>query len=220
MIISTKKKYVFIAVPKTGSTAIEECLQRADEGVIRNHVPASKGALIKVGTHASVQEVKDILGKQSSDYLFIGFLRDPSELVLSKYHFYRSGRAAKEHGLTRFRREQVVKFNIGVMFRVLAAQLLPFKLWVRLYPYKSTAHFVTDNTGDLDLDYVGSFSDLERDFCEIFSKFGYSPDQLRLGVTNKTTYDRRSAKSSNLKKVLNRRIPRDVAIYERAIGPR
>lgn len=61
-------------------------------------------------------------------------------------------------------------------------------LWLLVYPYKSSASFVTDQAGALCLDVVGNFAALEDNFRDIFSQFGYRREDLTLSRTNATSY--------------------------------
>lgn len=41
--------------------------------------------------HARVVDIKARLGAAAADYTFVGFIRDPREVVVSKYYWYRNG---------------------------------------------------------------------------------------------------------------------------------
>lgn len=211
MLYSETRKFVFVAVPKTGTTAIQKRLRQIDPELHRNHVHNEAGELVHVPTHATAAEIRSIMGAAAQGFTFVAFLRDPREVVLSKYHFYRAGRAARKQGLAGGSVEER-QFHFGRALRVLGAQVLPLLLWARLYPYRSSTHFVTDSAGNLIVDHIGLQERLQEDVTSIFSTFGYSLEDLALGVANKTDYAR--SIESDLAAVVARRLPEDCALYD------
>lgn len=206
-----------IAVPKTGSTTIQDHLVDMDPAILRNQVRAESGTLVPVATHATASEIKRLMGHRAAGFRFVAFFRDPREVVLSKYHFYRSGRAAREQGILRFFKQQSEPFKPSILARVLAAQMLPLSIWARLYPYKSSAYFIADSRGEPLVDDIGLVSRLQADVDKIFKKFGYSSQDLVVPVLNKTSYDRSKVTDAKLQSILERRLPEDFALFSKIL---
>jgi hypothetical protein len=213
MLYSEDKKFIFVAVPKTGTTSIQRRLTSVDSSLLRNRVHDIAGKLVKVPTHASAIEIRKIMGPRAQEFTFVAFLRDPREVVVSKYHFYRSGRAARKQGLAKRRPGDTVRFNLGRTFRVISARLLPLSLWARFYPFSSSSHFITDCKGELIVDQIGTMERLQEDINRIFSAFGYSQAELQLGTANRTQYKR--ARDPVIDAIAERRLSEDCSLFDR-----
>lgn len=181
MLMSRERKYVFVEVPKTGTSAIAKRLLEIDPTLERDIVYLDDGQRIHLSsTHTSAAELRRILGKSTDEYTFIGFLRDPVELITSKYFYYKVGRVKDD--IRGDRR------TIGRIIRHLSTRVLPLHLWILIYPYKGSASFITDQDGELCIDIVGNFHHLEPNFADIFARFGYHRSDLVLRKTNATHY--------------------------------
>lgn len=216
MLYSEDRKFVFVAVPKTGTTALQRRLREVDPGIRHNAVQDAQGTLVKVPTHATASEIRRIMGtERARQVTFVAFLRDPRDVLVSKYHFYRSGRAARTQGLAQSGTDAEIRYNPGTMARVLFSKALPLTVWARVYPFKSSSHFVTDGQGRVIVDRIGRTDTLQDDVNRIFSAFGYTPEQLVLGVSNRTEYDRSATRDPRLEAIVKRRLPEDCALFDR-----
>lgn len=213
MLYSPDRKFVFVAVPKTGTTAVQQRLCEVDPTILRNSVHDAQGNLVKVPTHASARQIREAMGPQAEEFTFIAFMRDPYDVLLSKYHFYRSGRAARKLRLAN-RSSRDGRFDLGRILRVLSAQLLPLRVWARLYPYKSSIHFIVDDCGSLIVDHIGLMEHLQEDVLSIFIPLGYTPDELKLSVTNRTNYEHNDCRNPRLEAIVARKSPKDCELYK------
>ena len=213
MLYSEDRKFIFVAVPKTGTTSIQNRLRKLDPDLLQNRVRDGQGTLVKVSTHASALEIRKIMGPRAQEFTFVAFLRDPRDVVVSKYHFYRSGRAARKQGLANVQPGDTIRFNLGRTLRVLSAQLLPLSFWARFYPFSSTAHFIPDGSGRLIVDQIGTMERLQEDVDRIFGAFGYSREELQLGTANRTQYER--ARDPVIDAIAERRLAEDCEIFDR-----
>ncbi|MEQ6886664.1 sulfotransferase family 2 domain-containing protein [Salicola sp. Rm-C-2C1-2] len=215
MLFCETKKFVFIAVPKTGTTSIHSKLKNIDSDVAHNKIKTPQGEWINVRTHITAAEVQYILGDNANNYTFVAFIRDPREVILSKYHFYKSGRAHRQHGL--FQAKPFTKdFKISIALRVLLAQSLPLKAWASLYPFKSSSFFLTDNRNELKIDKLGVFDQLQDDFTRIFSELGYSHDELALNLENKSANTSSKNDLKTVEDIVLQKVPKDLEIYTTA----
>ncbi|WP_372922735.1 hypothetical protein [Roseovarius sp.] len=218
MLYSEDRKFVLVAVPKTGSSTLQKHLLDIDPNLRRNAVCDTNGNWIELPTHATAVQIRAAMGSRAKKFTFVGFLRDPRDVVVSKYYFYRKGRAARQHGIvSRLARNPETKgrvFRPGTILRVLSAQILPLRLWAQLYPYKSSAYFITDAHGTVLVDRIGRMERLQKDALAIFTDFGYAPEDLQLGRENCTDYDRSVTCDPRVAKIVARRLPEDCALFD------
>ena len=213
MLYSKDRKFIFIAVPKTGTTSIQDRLCDVDPCLLRNRVHNAAGTLVKVPTHASAAEIRIIMGARATGFTFIAFLRDPRDVLVSKYHFYRSGRAARKHGLLQAAPPRQRSFHLGLSLRVLSAQILPLPLWARFYPFPSSTSYISDGEGKLIVERLGLTENLQEDMTQIFKSFGYTFEQLQLSIVNRTEYKR--TRDPKIDAIAVRRLPEDCALFDR-----
>lgn len=207
MLFSKHRKFVFIEVPKTGTSSIADFFLDCDKTVLRNKIELANGMIEEVPTHASAEEVRSILGDTADSYTFIAFIRDTNSLLISKYAYYKSGRGYKWAMDPQAPR--------GLKLRVLAARKLPFWLWLIVYPYKLSTQFICDRDGRLLVDKLGKFENLQHDFKSIFSKLGYPESELTLPISNKSKYTQTDTHIPTISKyIVARRTSRERQILD------
>jgi hypothetical protein len=215
MLYSEARSFVFIAVPKTGTTAIQKRLMQIDPGLHRNRVKTENGDWIDIPTHATAAQVRAEMGARGEVTTFVAFLRDPRAIMVSKYHFYRTGRAARKQGLASGDAgSNGVRFQPARALRVMSALALPLPLWARLYPYSSSAGFVTDDDGKIIVDRLGLTERLQTDVNVIFGDLGYDLADLQMSTQNRTKYDRSAGWNPELAAIVERRLAKDCALYD------
>lgn len=129
--ISESKKYVFIHIPKTAGTSIREALLQSEHSFVWNWKHWM--------SHATIKEVKQHLGDEFDQYYKFAFVRNPWDIVLSKYH-----------------RRQLKTIQ-------------PFEEWIQDPGNKDAHTFrqlnwLRDDNGDVRVDFIGRFETLEYDF--------------------------------------------------------
>lgn len=210
MLISEDRKFIFLAVPKTGTTSIESHLQKLDPNIQRNAVLLPDGSWAAVHKHARAAEIYDLMGTNMKNFSVIAFVRDPTTTVISKYYYYKMGRGAERAKLAPFSR-------VGILnkLKTLSAKVLPIRLWALLYPYSMTHQFLLDHDKKLLVDMLGKFDDLQSEFERIFEKFGYNTEDLILPVTNKSGYSGdRYINDSLLKRIVALKASLDKRIFD------
>jgi hypothetical protein len=206
--LNEERKFVFIEVPKTGTTAIAKLLLEIDTGSKRNIITGVDGKAIEVPVHATVSDIRRLMGSDADRYTFVAFFRDPVDVMVSKYHFYRTGRAAQ--------RSESERGNVGRKMRVTFAQSLPIVAWCALYPFKSSSHFVLDE-GVLAIDLLGDFAEIQTEVVRIFGRLGYEADQLALTFENRTCYSPPSSTVYRwLQLIASFKTRQDLRLYEAA----
>lgn len=213
MLFSEKRKFIFIAVPKTGTTAIQKHLLELDPELKKNHLQTADGDWIKVPTHVKAREVRELMGERADEFTFVAFLRNPQDIIASKYHFYRDGRAAKKNRI--FSSASIARrINPGTLARVWFAKAMPLSIWARVYPFSSSMDFITCPNGEILIQKVGVTEKLQADVTRIFSSLGYCPDSLMIGIENQTEYDR--GKNDMLQTIARQRLPDDYYFFDQA----
>lgn len=180
MLVSEKHRFIFVAVPKTATTAIETHLMHLDPELRRNEVLGCDGKWVPVHKHVPASEIRRIMSNRFSDYRTVAFIRDPLSAAVSKYFFYKSGRGARRAKKLVFSRRA-----FGRQLRVASAKILPLRIWVLLYPYSMTHKYLLDTDGTILIQEFGDFENLQQEFERIFCQFEYSVDELQLPVVNK-----------------------------------
>ena len=174
MIISHKYKFIFIHVPKTGGTSIKHAL--IDRGLLDgkpdwriSKEDAKKYGLdekrIKVWVgHLTAREQKKIVGEEIwNSYFKFAFVRNPWERTLAAYKYMLQN--------TGFWRAHPLKF--------LCARVLSFKLWVQLKKRVLRQNkFLSDKEGNLLVDFVGRFENLQEDFNKACDRIGVTRTEL------------------------------------------
>lgn len=216
MLFSESKRFVFVAVPKTGSSAIRNHLVKVDPSIRKNEVLDAEGVWRDVHTHISAEEIRRLMGLRAQEYTFIAFFREPYDVLRSKYYFYANGRPARslDQGKVGLRdREDEGIINLGTAMRVIFARIMPLPLWALIYPFKSNARFITDSSGTLAVDAIGDFARFDEESARLFSTFGYSSEQLSFPRDNVSSYDRKVQISRYMKWVISLKMPQDQMIY-------
>jgi len=140
MLSNFKEKKIYIAIPKTATTAIENQIRTFSKEYERNILTTNDNQKVAVsGKHASLKEIANILKEDFRDYNFFALIRDPISCTISKYRYYKYGRAyermIREPELQSFKKKLKVKL----------ARLLPFSLWVLIYPLKINLKYLMIN---------------------------------------------------------------------------
>ena len=86
MIILNDKKYIYIAVPKTGTTTVQKYLLKNDTTATKNKLML-KGKEYVFREHMNTNQVKQILGENFDNFKVVAFVRHPYGRLVSSYFF-------------------------------------------------------------------------------------------------------------------------------------
>jgi Sulfotransferase family len=207
MTLSEKNRYLFIAVPKTGSSTINRFLVDNDKTSIKNTLISANGVSIHTDTHINYRETVAIIGNRINDYATFAFLRDPYEKLFSYYRY--SIRPKEKWAKYGFKAKLVRNFS----------SLIGFKIWALTFPFKPSVDFILDEKGDIGVKYLGRTEYLQSDFTEISKLENF--DFLELTGNMKWM---RATKPMDLshhlsvpwfKKLVDRRLKKDLEVYNR-----
>lgn len=163
MIISHTHRYIFVPVPKTGTHAVRQALREhlgpddiEQVGLFVNkRFPYPELAQVRHG-HLSLGDVRPHVGADVADgYFSFAFVRNPFDRFVSYCSFM-----TRENGV--FDRDPR-----GTMRRI-AFELRP----MQHIHFQPQCTLLTDERGELAVDYVGRVEEMQRGYDEICSRIG------------------------------------------------
>ncbi|HVU29529.1 MAG TPA: sulfotransferase family 2 domain-containing protein [Sphingomicrobium sp.] len=202
MIISYKHKFVFAAVPKTGTHAVRQAL-RAHLGpddieqvglFVQKKFPMPELAALQHG-HISLLQLRPHMDPGEFESFFkFAFVRNPFDRFVSYCSF-----------MTRFRGEFLANPQ-----RVMAHFLQnPPRQHVLFWPQYS---FICDSNGELLADHVGRVEEMQQSYDEIASRLGI-PSQALEKVNTSTRNDYRGYYTPALVDGVARLYARDLELF-------
>lgn len=220
MVYSKKLNLFFIAVPKTGTTSVENELLKLDPNAETSRLTLEDriihGRDMKNGIlgHARAKEIRNVMGKNLFNSLnTFAFIRNPYDKLISAYFFTKSN-----HWF--LKKQKNKNFRVYIMrlrhtLSVLLAKSLPFYIWVFFYPYRSNYSYVLDINGDRIVDYIGRTEHLELDLLTILNKFKIDSSKVELKHLNRSSHKDFSKYYSNniFKKLVGLKINKDLELY-------
>lgn len=162
MVISDKKKFIFIHNPKTAGESIEQALSPYASLIVSEPENLHK----KLNKHSYPGQIRKFVGeKKWRSYFKFVFVRNPWERLVSLYMYARG-------------RKRGVK-----------ARALPFKSYVP-YLLKKHSRFIlqTSYTAPNLVDFVGRFEQLTKHFSNICNHIGIVNELKHLNKSNHTEY--------------------------------
>jgi hypothetical protein len=163
MIISHQHRFVFAAIPKTGTHSVRQALREHMSAedleqvglFVNKRFPFEELARIRHG-HISLQQVRPFLGEQAfADYFKFAFVRNPFDRFVSYCAFM-----TRENGA--FDREP------GEVMRRMLFEMRPMH-HVLFQPQHG---FVTDEEGRLLADYIGRVEDMQACYDAVCGRIG------------------------------------------------
>lgn len=173
MIISHKHKFIFIAVPKTGTTSIEAKLNPFNEVLELSSKAMDRGSLnIK---HITLENLKAHTNKNLDSYFSFSFCRNPWDRHLSIYKFYKKSIKKWEKNIPPQWFEHYQRYtNLVGGFQSFNDFVKSRPRWVELQ-----THWLSKN-----IDFIGRMENIQSDFNIICDKIGI--DRLKLDHLNKS----------------------------------
>ena len=185
MLISKKKKFIFVHVQKTAGTSLQK--------VLRSNVPDTK---LWLGRHGRAVDGVAAIGRERWErYFSFGFVRNPWDRLVSHYSMIRD----RITELTPEQRREAHPFKIELWNYVLhfSEDFESFLdnctglIWDRDC-YKSflfnQLDYLEDDEGQLLVDYVGRFENFEHDARQTLEKIGIEADVPRLNPSSRGDY--------------------------------
>ncbi len=169
MIISHKHKFIFFAVPKTATHTIRQALRTHlgendwEQQVLfgKQSIPIPEIAAIVHG-HISCRQLRPALDKNSWDeYLKFAFVRNPYDRFVSTCAF--------------LNRENGNYAGNEMQFMKQALQRERFRQRILAVPQ---SQLLLDNNGELAVDYVGRFEELQSSYDEVCRRISIPTEKL------------------------------------------
>lgn len=169
MIISHKHRYIFFAIPKTGTHSVRQALrqQMGEQDLeqvglfVKKRFPFPEFAGIQHG-HISTRQIRPVLGdKMFGEYKKFAFVRNPFDRFVSYCAFMSRGSNIFETEPLRY-----MKYVIR--------ELKPMDHLL----YQPQHAMVTDAEGKLELDIVGRNETMQASYDEICAQVGMETTQL------------------------------------------
>jgi hypothetical protein len=157
MIYCSELSFCFVAVPKTGTTSIEQFLTRycTSKGVSFIKTNRSNTHLNNVeGKHASISAIKSAYSIEN--IITAGFVRNPWDKVVSWFNYLKLNRQSI-HAI-----EQNMSFE-------------DFLYSAPNFVFSQSCQYLTNDKGNVDVDFVGRFEEFDMYFrlmCELFNISG------------------------------------------------
>ena len=169
MIISHKHKFIFFAVPKTATHAIREALRKHtdeddwEQQVLfgQQYLPIPELASIGHG-HVSVTQLQPHLPRETwESYFKFGFVRNPFDRFVSTCSFLN---------------RKNPNFNNNATAQMKNA--LTFERFRQRILVQPQASLLTGDDGEIALDYVGRYEDLQKSFDAVTERLDLPPKDL------------------------------------------
>ncbi len=170
MIISHQHRFVFAAIPKTGTHSVRQALREhlsADDleqvGLFVNkRFPFEELAAIKHG-HITLEQIRPFLGEDAfADYFKFAFVRNPFDRFVSYCAFM-----TRADGAFLKNPQQVMRY---ILFQARPQQHVLFQ------PQHT---FVTDDDGLMLADQVGRVEDMQGSYDAICQRIGIPTEPLK-----------------------------------------
>ena len=169
MILSHQHKFIFFAVPKTATHAIREALRQHvgpddwEQQVLfgKQYLPIPEIAKIQHG-HISALQIRPHLEPATwDDYFKFGFVRNPFDRFVSTCFFLNRANPGFAESAVPFMKRalSVPRFRQRVLVRPQYRQL-------------------TDEHGELAIDFVGRYEDLQTSYDEVCARLGVPTTSL------------------------------------------
>jgi len=173
MIVSHKKKFVFIHIPRTGGTSIRKCIGHFNEIPIWLHKSKlGKQTDQRLEKHVKAHTLFSVIGSYN-DYFKFGFVRNPWDWMLSIYLLIKKDKADPRNKMA----NQVNFKEFVKIFYEYDPKVYPARDGQYSYLYSSNRQLV---------DFIGRFERLKQDFEKVCSKIGITANLPRI---NSTTHD-------------------------------
>jgi len=170
MLISDSHKFIFIHIRKSAGGSIKDTLKPVSIVLNKSRKAKIKSRFLKLETnyhefafrqHCSILKVKEVMPKAIfNDYFKFAFVRNPYTRLVSEYEYIKRH---PDHG----RHKKVNKMN--------------FREYIQYQSKRSDAHqikMLADKKGELQMDFIGKYENLQEDWNYICSKLNIASTEL------------------------------------------
>jgi hypothetical protein len=172
--IGHKHKFIFIQVPKTGSTSVQNTLKKYGgtvkrTGIYNKHIPYSK-----------LQKTEDF--KNITEYFSFSFIRNPWDWLVSNYFYCRGvHRPYLDRYNSKLAKQNCTKIFSAMSLRKKILNPMGFEEWLFWYTNNNFAtqlEIIENTDKKVSLDFIGKYENLQEDFNIICDKIGIPKQKL------------------------------------------
>jgi len=163
MVISDNKNFVFVSVPKTGTT-------KAETHFLKNIHDAEKTPTLQEGKkvfysqlhkHSGIIDLSYFMENSYKTKFKVAFTRNPYERVVSWFSYFTQNKNKKEH----FRNHK--KFY-GI--KHLSGKFIDFVKYAPSWCFANSVSYMIDSYGSVEVDFIGRFENYRNDMNTICKK--------------------------------------------------
>ena len=170
MPISHNQNTIFVHIPKTGGGTIEKSLGIFGEdnnGSLNPDLNILYGG--KQLHHLTIMEIKKIKNSEYKTYKKVSFVRNPYDKLVSEYLWRMQIYSKKKISFKEFLIDEVIPRKNGIDTYIKNfyknENIIQFLDIHYLDQYK----FLINDENNIDMDFIGKFENLEKDFNKIFN---------------------------------------------------
>jgi hypothetical protein len=220
MIVSHEREFIFIHVQRTAGTSIEKSICEELniskwEGFIGEPRHVALDSETKLDDvyfneqrkklegkkHITAEELRHLIGKETwNSYFTFSFVRNPWDRYLSSYMKKRKEAPNK---IRKLWPKSKLLLNIAMLYKI------GFLKWKT----KSQLDYLTDNEGNIIVDFIGKFENLHEDFSTVCSRIGVDAS---LGDNDDSTSHKHYRKYyyGITKKVIKKHVSKEVDLFD------
>lgn len=198
MILSNKHRFIYTAFNKTGSSSVEDALDdyrgRITSFILKKKYKGMFPEEKVVFKHISPVIVRELVGHEKwTEYTTFAFVRNPWDRIVSLYHYH--------------------KQKIPGIYPEAQAE---FEQWVKAggsgTAQRLMSEFVSDKDGNVIVDRIGRFENLEEDFRVICKELGIACNLPHYNKTERKSY--RDYYNDETRKIVSSWVQKDAEMFD------
>ncbi|MAN26644.1 MULTISPECIES: sulfotransferase family 2 domain-containing protein [Mesonia] len=180
------------------------------------HIPKNAGLSVCYtlfgntgGSHRKIKSYKDLFApKTFKKYFKFTFVRNPWDRLVSTYFFLKKGGVTEKDRI--WAEKNIMHYESFEDF---------VKQWLTIENIHNSLHFqpqysfIENKFGEIDMDFIGRFENLDNDFMYVASKLGIN---RKLKKTNKSIRNKnyKSYYSRETKEIVNKVYQKDICLFK------
>jgi hypothetical protein len=196
MIVSRKHKFIYLGINKTGTISIEKALWSYRNKYYHKYLEFKHNIIHKgkpAFKHNPALNIKALIGDRAwNEYFSFTFVRNPWARTLSEY--------------AKHRHNENIPLKQGFTEWVLAGGN-----W--LARENTMKKFVTDENGEIIVDYIGKLENLHEDMKIICAKIGIEPVKLQHFHKTKNTAGYREMYTEETRRIVTEWVSEDAEMF-------
>ena len=212
MLISHTYKFIFVHIQKTGGSSIEYVLRQFDPTALRE-IPHERDPqnLLK-GRHVFARDIRDYLGSKIwNSYFKFAFVRNPWDRLVSWYNMIKL-RGDQRTTPNNFWRYVLTHSHNFETFIKNCTDIITQLDGDKRSSAFNQIDYICDEDGQIIIDYIGRYENLEGSFKEAVQLMGLPPIEL----PHKNRFIHRHYSSyynPQTKQIIAQRVQRDIDIF-------